>query len=269
VLDGYQFDSAYQRLVKDGGHRLMVIDDLADLPYYYANAVLNQNIHAENLRYCAAPDTRLFLGTRYVLLRRDFREWSGWHRTVPEVARRILVTLGGGDADNATLKVIRAFQYVPLDDLEITVLIGASNQHYDELRTAVRNSRYDIRLEKDVTDMARLMSRADVAVSAAGTTCLEMAFMRLPSLLIVLADNQSPIAEGLDSEGAAKSLGWQSNLSPVAVGEALTIMLKARDARGKMARRGHKLVDGLGTTRMIRALADPDGDRSANHLSRK
>ena len=31
VLDGYHFDSAYQRQIKDGGHRLLVIDDMAHL----------------------------------------------------------------------------------------------------------------------------------------------------------------------------------------------------------------------------------------------
>ena len=61
--------------------------------------------------------------------------------------------------------------------------------------------------------MPQLMAWADLAVSAAGTTCWELAFMGLPMLLVVLADNQRPNATCLDELGVAGNLGWHGELS--------------------------------------------------------
>ena len=83
VLDGYHFDEVYQQRVKEGGQRLLVIDDMAHLKHYYADIVLNQNLHAEQLKYSCEPQTRLLLGTRYALLRREFLAWRDWQREVP------------------------------------------------------------------------------------------------------------------------------------------------------------------------------------------
>ena len=140
VLDGYHFDLDCQRQIKQAGRRLLVIDDTAHLGHYYADVVLNQNINAEQLDYSCEPYTRLLLGTRYVLLRSEFLAWLGWQREIPKVARKVLVTLGGSDPDNQTLKVVRALQQVDVDGLEAMIVVGASNLHFQELQFAIRDS---------------------------------------------------------------------------------------------------------------------------------
>jgi len=140
VLDGYHFDSEYQWLVKEAGYRFLVIDDMAHLPHYYADIVVNQNLHAEQLHYPCEPYTQLLLGTQYVLLRREFLKGQGWKREIPEVARKVLVTLGGSDPDNVTLKVIRAINKLKIKGLEIKVVIGPSNPHMASLKEAIHHS---------------------------------------------------------------------------------------------------------------------------------
>jgi UDP-2,4-diacetamido-2,4,6-trideoxy-beta-L-altropyranose hydrolase len=254
VLDGYHFDPAYQRQIREAGHRLLVIDDMAHLDYYYADVVLNQNINAEQLRYSREPYTRLLLGTRYVLLRREFLRWQGWKREMPETARKVLVTLGGGDPDNQTLKVIRALQQVDADRLEAVVVVGASNPHSRELQSAIRSSQFAIRLAWNVTNISELMSWADVAVSAGGSTCWEMAFMGLPNVLLVLAENQRSIAEGLSEADVTLNLGWFEQVMDVHIVEALSSLLNDRNRRQQMSYNGQMLVDGMGSERAVSAL---------------
>jgi len=251
VLDGYHFDPAYQRRIKEVGHPLLVIDDMAHLEHYYADIVLNQNLHAEQLHYSCEPYTQLLLGTQYVLLRREFLQWQGWKREIPKMARKVLVTLGGSDPDNQTLKVIRVLQQVDVDGLEAVVVVGPSNRHFRELQSAICNPQSAIRVVQNVTDMPELMAWADVAVSAGGSTCWEMAFMGLPNLVVVLADNQRNIAEGLDAVGATVNLGSYENLSTAEIAQALTRLLVAAEMRAEMARRGRELVDGEGVARVI------------------
>lgn len=251
VLDGYHFDSDYQRLVKKAGYRLMVIDDMAHPPHYYGDIVLNQNIHAKSLCYSCEPYTKLLLGTQYVLLRREFLKWQGWKREIPEIARRVLVTLGGSDPENVTLKVVQALQHLKIDGLEAVIVSGACGPHYAELQSAVRPSKLPMRLESNVTNMPDLMAWADVAVSAGGSTCWEMAFMGLPSLALVLAANQRPIVERLDTVGVAVNLGWYETLVPAEITQELTRLLVAAEMRAEMARKGQGLVDGEGDRRAL------------------
>lgn len=252
VLDGYHFDEVYQQLVKDSGHSLLVIDDMAHLKHYYADIVLNQNLHAQQLRYLCEPYTRLLLGTQYVLLRREFLSWKDWKRDIPEVAQRVLVTLGGGDPENHTLKVIRALQEVNVPDLEATVVIGASNPHADGLEAAAEQSRIPIRLIRNAENMPELMAWADVAISAAGSTCWELMFMSLPALLLVAADNQLLAAIALrDYSGTIEMSGaWDQTLF-VNRFSSLVVNMKLRE---DISMSGRKAVDGSGASRVIASI---------------
>jgi UDP-2,4-diacetamido-2,4,6-trideoxy-beta-L-altropyranose hydrolase len=252
VVDGYHFGTDYQRTIKRSGLSLLFIDDSGHAGYYFADLVLNQNVHAhEDLYQNKEPYTRMLLGTRYVLLRREFLKWRGWKREIPEVARRVLVTMGGSDPGNVTLEVIQALQHVDVNGLEAVVVVGGSNPHYAELQSAVQTSRLSIRLESNVTDMPALMAWADVAVSAGGSTNWELAFMGLPALVLILASNQRPIAERLDMVRMAVNLGWYSDASPMKIAQVLTQLLKDSKTRAKMSQCGQQLVDGEGIVRVL------------------
>jgi len=259
VLDGYHFDEVYQKRIKDAGNRLLVIDDMAHLKHYYADIVLNQNLHAEGLHYSCEPYTRLLLGTKYVLLRREFLAWRDWKREIPKVARRVLVTLGGSDPGNYTLKVIKALQKVDISGLEATVVIGASNPHADVLKKALGQSCIPIRLIQNARNMPELMAWADVAISGSGSTCWELAFMGVPSLVLILAENQRPIAEGLAKVGAVMSFGWFKHVSIADITSTLSHLLSDKKRRAQMIQCAQRLVGGNGVLNILKEL---DGIKS-------
>lgn len=254
VLDGYHFNEVYQQRVKEAGHRLLVIDDVAHLKHYYADIVLNQNLHAPQLHYSCELYTRLLLGTRYVLLRREFLGWKDWRRDIPEVARRVLVTLGGGDPENYTLKVFQALQRVDVPGLEATVVIGATNRHEDKLEKAVRKSSIPIRLVRNAENMPELMAWADVAVSAAGSTVWELMFMGVPAILISVADNQKQIAESAEAAAVAIHVNRRSSGWPEKIADALQGLILDAKIRSTFSYEGRSLVDGLGRTHVIQAI---------------
>ena len=252
VVDGYQFGSEYQQTIKNSGLNLLFIDDYGHAEHYYADVVLNQNISAEEEWYQhREPYTQLLLGTRYTLLRREFWQWQGWQRTVPPVAKKVLVTLGGADPDNVTLKVIQSLQIVEVEELEAVVVVGGSNPHYENLKMAVQDSRYPIQLQRNVTNMPELMAWADVAISAGGSTCWELAFMGLPSILLILADNQRAIAQKLATLNLAVNLGWHQDVTIEEIGLALRESIGDRPKRETMSKRERELVDGNGARRVV------------------
>ena len=201
--------------IRSAGCRLLVIDDNAHLPYYDADIILNHGIHAPRLDYRSNDDAGCLLGTRYALLRREFSRWRALRHGVESRAENILITLGGGDADNVARKVLLTLSQIDDLELNIKVLMGALNPHRDELR-ALADSRSNIDLQTHVADPASLMAWADIAIAAGGTTA-ELAFMQVPALLIVLADNQESVVAGIHRFGAARSLsrvtGWMARRS--------------------------------------------------------
>lgn len=254
VLDGYHFDPAYQQAVRGAGYRLLVIDDIAHLPEYHADLLLNQNLNAGQFQYAHDPDTVLLLGPRYALLRPEYLRWGGWHREIPELARKVLVTMGGGDADNVTLRIIRVLRQIRGIGVEAKVVVGPASPHLEELRRAVDGNETPLHLLTNVTDMSPLMAWADIGFAAGGSTCWELAFMGLPSVVMVLAENQDGIAAALDSAGIAMNVGWFDRVSEARLSEVLIELLMSPERRRRMSHAGQQLVDGGGAGRVVATL---------------
>jgi UDP-2,4-diacetamido-2,4,6-trideoxy-beta-L-altropyranose hydrolase len=257
VVDGYHFGAKYQEIIKESQLKLLFIDDYGHAKQYHADIVLNQNIHAyEGLYSNRQSYTQMLLGTSYTLLRREFWQWRGWQRSLSLIANKLLVTLGGADPDNVTLKVIEGLQQVEVEGLEAVVVVGGSNPHYEQLRSASQKSKFPIHLKRNVTNMPELMAWADVAITAGGSTSWELAFMGLPSIVLILADNQRDTAEKLSKLNVVSNLGWHQDISEVEIAQAINKLLLAKQTRIEITRRGQELVDGYGTARIATILLE-------------
>jgi len=256
VLDGYYFDEVYQQRIKKAGHRLLVIDDMAHLKHYYADIVLNQNLHAGQLHYSCEPNTRLLLGTKYVLLRREFLNYKNWKREIPEVAKRVLITLGGSDAKNRTSGVIKALQKVDISGLEATVVIGASNPHSDKLEATIKESRIPIRIIRHASNMPELMASADVAICSAGTTVWELAFMGTPTIVVATMPGEEVAADLLRGDLPFPILKCSDDGFEFYLIDAVKQLVADREARSKMSRTGQGMVNGGGCSIVVQMLLE-------------
>jgi UDP-2,4-diacetamido-2,4,6-trideoxy-beta-L-altropyranose hydrolase len=253
VVDGYHFFPGYQRVVKDAGLKLLLLDDIGG-GNYCADLVLNQNLHASEEMYASRqPYTRLLLGTRYAMLRREFARWREWKRETSPEARKVLVTMGGSDPQNITARAVEALGRSAIEGLDAAVVIGGSNPHREALQQLAEKIA-GVRFHQNVAEIAELMAWADVAISAAGATCWEMCLLGLPSLLIDLAPNQRPLAEELQRRGAAIHLGSESDTSAEKIAGKLQELARSPETRGLMAQRARGLVDGKGAARVVRAM---------------
>ncbi|HTS35715.1 MAG TPA: UDP-2,4-diacetamido-2,4,6-trideoxy-beta-L-altropyranose hydrolase [Candidatus Solibacter sp.] len=253
IVDGYQFGSEYLGALKAAGFKVLFIDDYGHAGHYAADLVLNQNSYAqESLYESREPYTRLLLGTKYCLLRREFAQWRDWRREIPAVGRKILLTMGGSDPKNVTGLVINAL--AKLRGIEVIVVVGGSNPHFDPLRTAASRAESNVDVRKDVRNMPELMAWADVAVAGAGSTCWEMCLLKLPMVLIDLADNQKPIARSLELTGAGIYVGSAQSVEAEEIARRVEILLSSQKERECLSAACGKLVDGLGARRVVSEL---------------
>ena len=259
VVDGYHFGPDYQSALRAAGPKVLFLDDNGHARHYSADLVLNQNVSASaDLYVDREPTTRLLLGTRFCLLRREFRTWRGWKRKVSPVCRRALVMMGGSDPENVTARVIQALGLAGLADMQTTVVAGGSNLNLERLQSLAAQTRHKITVLNDVTNVPEIMSAADVAISAAGSTCWELCAMGLPSLLMDIADNQTNLAKELDRRGCAIRLGDRM-VPEERIADQFKELVASYELRQSLSQRSRELVDGDGAMRVISVLRGAQG----------
>jgi UDP-2,4-diacetamido-2,4,6-trideoxy-beta-L-altropyranose hydrolase len=266
VLDGYHFDGYYQKSIKNSGVKLLVIDDYNHMPGYHADILLNQNIGSERLPYTYDSKTVALLGTTYALLRREFLDWKGFIEGHDYQNRNILLTMGGVDSENITLKSIKAVQHAGLKDTEIDIVMGPSNPNVDEVKLEIERAAKAktidplcYHLHKN-PNMPEIMAKAGLAISSGGSTCWELCFFGVPSILIVAAENQRGIVSGLAQVGVALSLGWHADIHEFELSSELRSLFHDTEKRRFMSRLARALVDGKGCGRVMKMMKWVESD---------
>lgn len=260
VLDHYAFDHRWQSALRTTGCRVMVLDDLADRPHD-CDLLLDQNLGRLDRDYDAllpAGAERL-IGPHWALLRPEFaaaRPAALARRGAP--LRRVLLTMGGIDRDDATGRVLSALAGLPsAQGLEVNVVMGAAAPHLARVRSLAAALPFPCAVVAGVSDMADRMAWADLAIGAAGGTSWERCVLGLPVLVAVLAQNQQAGAGALVAAGAALPLG--DPLDAGLRGRLDQALRRLADpaALAALADRAAALCDGLGAERVAATLEQP------------
>lgn len=252
-VDTYEADAVYLRTLKDFGLKVIFIDDFARFPIP-ANIVVNYNAYASDLAYRVDPATRLLLGPRYALLQQRFKKTRDNHAIKLNHAN-VLVLFGGSDLHNWSTKIANALLQSLPDTTCVTVITGPASTTHHELE-ALAKTTYRLEVKQQPEDLPAIMAKASLAISGAGVTAYELACLGVPSLLLVLADNQFRNAEAFDRLGIATSLGWHENLRPEEISMAVTTHLTDAEKLTRMSEHGRQLVDGMGAERVAKEILD-------------
>ena len=255
VLDGNIFHADYPRELQSAGLRVLRIDDgSCPAAARCSDIVLNQNVNAiADLYSSGNPHCILLLGARYALLRQTFLDpWPA--RPLAHRVQRVLVTMGGSDPANVTVKALDALRSIADHSLEVVAVVGGSNSHLSQLESQITSFPCSCRIEVSPRDIAQWMAWADLAISAAGTTCWELAHLGLPSVLVACAQDQLPVADYLHEHGYALSLGWHLEVSAGAIAQAVTDLSEFPERRAALSAAGKSLIDGKGGERVSRTM---------------
>jgi len=257
VLDGYSFTDAYLDILRGSDISIAMIDDLGKLARYNCAIVVNQNLHADRALYSGvAPSTRLLLGTRYMMLRREFWRYRGAARTSDDGGLRILVSMGGSDPQDHASRAIDALEKLAGRGLAATVVVGAANPRVEMLRRRAGESTADITVLHNVEDMPGLMRDANLAVAAAGTTVWELAYMGVPMLLGSTVEAERVLARRLADFNGCVYVGDFSDCAPDALAGAIERLVGDSALRGSLAAAAGTLVDGKGSERIVGAMRE-------------
>jgi RimJ/RimL family protein N-acetyltransferase len=101
--------------------------------------------------------------------------------------------------------------------------------------------------------MPALIRWADFAISAAGSTCWEIAALQTPFVTVIIAENQERISRRLNDEAGVPSLGWVDAQFQQRALNVLKPLLLNRNLKPL------GLVDSFGVDRILRIPAEESG----------
>ncbi len=269
VVDHYGLDARWEHSLRPYCERIMAIDDLANRDHS-VDVLLDQNLGKTTAEYKTKVPTScaLMIGPRYALLRPEFaalRAKSLYRRRQGSL-RKLLVTMGGVDYEDATGRVLQALKSWRLSAyLEVTVVMGLNAPWRDQVAEQARHLPFPTEVLVNVHNMETLMCNADLAIGAAGTTSWERCCLGLPTLQLVLAENQHPISKALSQAGAALQLEGNSlveslhrAMNQLALDSALLIQMSAAAAH---------VTDGQGAERVAQFIKEGKEDNIQEGLS--
>lgn len=247
ITDSYKVNTEYIKKIKNKGFNVLSIDDMAII-HYYSDIVVNQNIGAEKLDFSAENYTKFLLGPKFAILRDELLERE--YKIETNAVEKILVTMGGAYLNNFTLKILKILK--PVDEnIEFLVVVGPFNRSYEDIKTYIKKTKSNVKLIRSPEKMAEIYLNSDLAISAGGTSCYELAYFGIPNIIITVADNQIKIAKELDLEKISMYLGQMKGVSAEKLKEAVRELINNQTLRKIMSQNGRKMVDGNGKKRIV------------------
>ncbi|GAB6190220.1 glycosyltransferase [Marinitoga arctica] len=164
------------------------IVNFEDLSIYSDKANLVINSLYERIK---VPQNHKY-GYEYCVLKEDFLLTQP--NNFSDEVKNILITFGGVDKNNLTLKSVIALQKIlKKRNIKIKIIIGPGYKELKKLNEIIQNIGIEKNIEiiQNVRNMAKEMKNIDLALTSNGRTVYELASMRIPIISIAQNDRET------------------------------------------------------------------------------
>lgn len=218
ILDNYFWNAKTERPLLSQCGLLCVVDDLADRPHL-ANFLLDQNANHTSADYhrLVPPDCTLAVGSDFCLLPRPFRDIrrEGLKSVQTQLANtRVFVSLGGGDPKGELHRIIRLM--LDRTPYILTIATGSHIGDAAAIRALAEQCPDRIDLALDSNRVACQMASSGFAIASGGTMIWERATLGLPSLCLIIAENQANTSHWMEQQGMHSTFdmryGWTDEM---------------------------------------------------------
>lgn len=256
VIDHYALDSRWEKMAINHCKKIMVIDDLADRKHD-CNILLDQTLGRDSYDYSqlVPKNCELLCGSNYALLRPEFAYWREYSlRRRSSKIDKVLINLGGVDKENITATVLKCLRgsLLPLE-CQIIVVMGQTAPWIEDVRLQASLMPWQTEVKVGVANMAELMANSDLAIGAAGSTSWERCCLGLPTIMLVLADNQLLAAEKLENENAVIKLDVNEDIN-LGIKEIISNFHNMPSLLNKLSRCSRAISDGSGSELVLKKL---------------
>lgn len=257
VVDNYTLDKQWEKSVARYVDKILIIDDLANRPHH-CDILVDPNFGRVPKHYNELVDRqcKVLCGPHYALIRsafRTFRKQSLQRRQDQRELKKLFVSMGGVDQNNATERVLNSLRQSSLPSCSsISVVMGSNAPWIENVRLTAKDMPWPTQVFVAPVNIAELMAESDLAIGAAGGTSWERCCVGLPTLLVVLAENQLFGANAMDTANIAKLIGQLKDIS-ITLPKAISDMNNI-NYRRTISMNASNVTDGKGASRILSAM---------------
>lgn len=258
IFDSYDTDYKEEAAAKEFCKCIVVIDD------YFKNKhcsdiYVNQNITEIPkwvLQRQLIATERTFVGPKYALLRDEFAECAKQVAVRSGSIKNILIMMGGVDYENVTGYTLRNLPYDILTKrhININVVIGHDNPHREDLELLCLKIPAKIYIQP--RDLTEIMKDTDLAIAAAGSNTWERCCLGIPSIIVVVAENQQLIAQTIEMENCGMKVDFQKHDSKSVLRAAIENLIKNPALVKSFSRNSLALTSGDGATLVAKGMLE-------------
>ncbi len=192
VVDGYHLNDDYIHQANLMGVGTARFDDIMQDARCSADIVINASPNVDYPRYRKwAPNAKFLTGSKYFAFREEITSTYAAKTEHPHnKLNSIILNFGGSDPLDLSYEVAVALsENIP--DATINVVTGAA---YKEPNRLANISHGNIKHFHNINNISELMVSASLAVSAGGGTIAELELYKVPTILVITANNQNRAA---------------------------------------------------------------------------
>lgn len=232
--------------------KITILDDFIRRDHHN-KLVIDWTINTENKFYIHKnPTSRYLLGHKFIALRHPF--WNCPKYFVKPKIENVLITLGSGDIRNLIPHISNMLQKNNPAVMK-TIIVGSSNQNKKTIEDLIDN-KTTIIFDANADEMRINMMKADIAIASGGQTLYELACVGLPTISIMLIDNQLDDINGWHGVGFTKHAGAWNDIDLHNNILSCFESLETIDTRQEISKIGQQLVDGQGARRIIEMILE-------------
>ncbi len=192
--------------------------------------------HADVLFNAIYPEKKAlsnhYYGPEYFCAREEFLLTKA--KSLQKKVRKVLITFGGVDPNNFTLKCLKAiYPYCEKSGIQIDVVVGLGYKKSKMLKQFSNVAVY-----QNIKNISNYMREADIVFTSAGRTTYEIAVLGTPS--IILAQNTRELTHFFaDETHGFKNLGLGNKVTQK---EVLTVLQKLIDNFGERKKMQNRML---------------------------
>lgn len=169
VLDGYNFNTNYQKILKKNVFsKIISIDD--HQPFKYVSDIVINHAIVPKYKIKKELYTKVFSGLEYLLIKKDFFSKNNQH--IKAKINSILICFGGSDSNNMTIKFLKLLNNFPKFET-INVIFGKFYIEPTGLNSHLKNKNINIFKDVNTREMLSLMNASEIIIAPSSTISLE------------------------------------------------------------------------------------------------
>ena len=198
------------------------------------------------------PEEKVLVGPDYFCLRDEFL-YIGAHEKQKKIEiKKILLSFGGVDEGNITLKVLDAIKNLSImNRLSIKIVTGPGYPHNIELEKFLESYKsINCSLIKKTNKISTLMLEADLAFTSGGRTVLELCSLNVPTVVICQNERETTHCFASKKNGII-NLGHRDNVSSIEIEDTLKKLIADPELTLQMKKKMQRMDLKKGKSRVI------------------